>query len=142
MLKSSLRNCLITNKLKGIITMQRKLVTSGKQLGNEIVNLPNQDTPNYKVAAAATTFLAFNTIVSSLNCGSFSFYLNAAATLFSAGITANQYFEGTPLKQATSMYAGLFGTKAKTGNSQTLAEATKATTDVTAERTPTPSPVR
>lgn len=120
--------------------MQRKLVTTGKQLGNEIVNLPNQDTPNYKVAAAATAFLAFNTVVSTLNCGSFSFYLNAAATLFSAGVTANQYLEGAPLKKANAVYAGFFGSKAKSENGRTLAEVTKSAAEVVTERPATPSP--
>lgn len=89
--------------------MQRQIVQTGKYLGKEAAKLPNADTPNYKVAAAATAFLAFDTIVSSLNCGSFSFWLNAGATLLSAGVTYNQYSEGAPLNAAKAMYARFFG---------------------------------
>lgn len=106
--------------------MQRK-ENFGNKLLNEVTSLPNHETPNYKVAAAATAYLALSTIVSSLNCGNFSFYLNAAATLVSAGVTANQYFEGTPLKTAKATYAGFFGGKTKpAANEQVRAESEKS----------------
>lgn len=102
--------------------MQRK-ENFGNKLLNEVTSLPNHETPNYKVAAAATAYLGLATLVSTLNCGSFSFYLNAAAALITAGVTANQYFEGAPLKTAKSTYTGFFGAKAKPAvNEQVRAE--------------------
>lgn len=87
--------------------MQNRLQSAGASLANEIVNLPNTDTPNWKVGATATAFLALDTLVASMSCGSFSYYLNAAATLFAAGVTVNQYCEGKPMQ-----YAKTYGTQA------------------------------
>lgn len=90
--------------------MQRKKpATLAQKALAEVTALPNPETANYKVAAAATAFLAFDTFVSGLNCGNFSFYLNAAATLLSAGVTANQYFQGAPMNAAKGTYARFFG---------------------------------
>lgn len=113
---------------------ERKDENFGNKLLNEVTSLPNQETPNYKIAAAATAFLAFDTFVASLNCGSFSFYLNAAATLLCAGVTANQYMEGAPLKQAKSMYGNFFGNK--------NASKTPAVSNETVLHPVTPSPAR
>ncbi len=98
--------------------MQRNLIAVGNALESII---PDQNTPTYKITAAATAVLAFDTLVSSLNCGSFSYYLNATLTLLSAGVTANQYWEGKPLNQAKALIAstGLFG---KAQQPETLAD--------------------
>lgn len=112
--------------------------TTLASVGQELANLPNYETPNYKVALAATAVLALNTFVSSFNCGSFSFWLNALSTAAGAGVTANQYFEGKPLNAVKSAAAstGLFKPAPTKAQPETLADIRDAATP---ERPATPA---
>lgn len=87
----------------------RPQTSTGNALLSEAANLPNETTPNYKVATAATAIFAFDTLLSMANCGNTSFYFNALATLLSGCVAYNQYAAGAPLNKAKAMYNGLFG---------------------------------
>lgn len=112
--------------------------TALTSVGQKLASLPNHETPNYEVALAATAVLALNTFVSSFNCGSFSFWLNALSTAAGAGVTANQYFEGKPLNAIKSAAAstGFFKPAPTKAKQETLAEARDAATP---ERPATPA---
>lgn len=87
----------------------RPKTSTGQVLLNEVAQLPNETTPNYKVATAATVIFGLDTLLSWANCGSTSFYFNFIATLASAGVAYNQYNNGSTLKKAQAMYSGIFG---------------------------------